>query len=236
MPFYRQILRISPACIAIAFLCPPPLSAIDDPDYSTALSHLQTGEWDQSLRTIEASLESTPDPAKFLELKGRVLTAQEKYEDAIATLRSALEKNPQRFTVHSHLGEAYFRQGDWTNAFANFRIHAESDPPAVESRLKMIYCLCAVENYAAAHKLGSTLDPVDTYSPVYYFGRAAIAHFNNHMDDYENALRQVRTIYGNDTFNTYMPDLLFLMKTVKSQDHPPASTRPEPAPPSPSTP
>jgi tetratricopeptide (TPR) repeat protein len=204
--------------LAVFTFCSLTASAIDDPAYAKALSFLQTNEADQALALIEAELKTTSASDRYLELKGRVFHSQGKYQEAREQYEEALKANPKRFTAYFHIGETYFRQGNWSDAFTHYRIHAESDPPAVDSRLKMIYCLSAVENFAAALKLCSTLDPVDTYSPAYYFGRACLDHFRGNIEEYNTALRQVRTIYGTESYNHYMPDLLHLIKSTRSGD------------------
>ncbi|MEO0454771.1 MAG: tetratricopeptide repeat protein [Verrucomicrobiota bacterium] len=191
---------------------------IEDETYSEALSHLKTNELDEAEAIVRAQLKDQPASGKFNELLGRIIFAKKNYDEAINHYQATLEQSPERVSIYYHMGDAYFRQMNWADAFANFRAHAESDPPAIQSRLKMIYCLAAVENYAAAIKLISTLDPIDNFSPAYYYGRAALAHCKNETEDFENALRQVRTIYGTDTFNSYMPDLIFLMKATRKEE------------------
>ncbi len=205
------------ACLVSAFAWVPISQAIDDPDYAKALSHLQTNELDQAMELVDTELKKAPESVPYLEIKGRILHRQGKYEEARERFDKALSLNPERYTIYFHLGETYFQQANWSEAFTNYRIHAESDPPAVNSRLKMIYCLSAVKNFPAALKLCSTLDPVDTYSPAYYFGRAALAHFQKKEEEYNQSLRQVQTIYGIDTFNIYMPDMLTLIKSTKGE-------------------
>jgi tetratricopeptide (TPR) repeat protein len=198
---------------ALALLLPLAAHAQqDNPDYTEAFGLFKAGPPAEALRILDSHLATQPADARALLLKARILIDRTQYAEAGHILELARQADPQVREFHALMGEIAFRQQQWAEAFAHYRQHTDSPPASKDSILKMIYCLVAVENYAASLKLVATLDPADPVDPHYYFARAALAFRQGKNQDYENALRQARTIYGMELFQQFEPDLLFTLK------------------------
>lgn len=185
-------------------------------DYQETLVAFKSGKLEQALQLADAYLIKNPDP-KGLELKGRILHAQGKYNEAETFYFSALEKNPDMISPHFHLGEAAFKRRAWSESIQYFRYHLSKSQDSKNSILKLIYSYLVTGNYPEAARWLTALDPVDETNPAYYFARAATAYSNQKNQEYKDVLQQARTIYGNDVFNSYEPDLLFLLKNLSKQ-------------------
>lgn len=181
--------------------------------YQEALVALKSGKLEQALQEVDAYIVKSSAPKGF-ELKGRILHAQGKYSEAETFYFSALEKDSELVSPHFYLGEASFKRKAWSEAIQYYRVHISKNKTAKESILKTIYCYLISGNFPEAARWLTALDPVDENSPAYYFARAATAFSENKMPEYTELLRQVRTLYGNDVFNTYEPDLLFALKAL----------------------
>jgi tetratricopeptide (TPR) repeat protein len=186
-------------------------------DYQEALVAFKSGKTDQALQLVDAFLVKTPLPRGF-ELKGRILHAQGKYEEAERFYFTALEKDPELVSPHFYLGEAAFKLKAWSESIQYFRYHLSKAKDSKDSILKMIYAYIATGNFPEAARWTTALDPVDEFRPCYYFARAAMAFSSGKQKDYAETLQQARTIYGNDIFNTYEPDLLFLLKSLPKSE------------------
>lgn len=186
-------------------------------DYQEALVALKSGKPDQALQLVDALLVRNPLP-RAIELKGRILHAQGKYVEAENFYFSALEKDPAMVSPHFYLGEASFRRKAWSESIQYFRNHLSKAKDSKDSILKMIYAYIATGNFAEAARWTTALDPVDEFYPCYYFGRAAMAFSEGKLKEYSEILQQARTIYGNDVYNAYEPDLLFLLKALSKRE------------------
>lgn len=191
----------------------PCLTAEATDDYQEALVALKSGKPDQALQLIDALLVKNPLPRAF-ELKGRILHAQGKYAEAENFYFSALEKDPQLITPHFYLGEAAFRRKAWSESIQYFRNHLSKAKESKDSILKMIYAYIATGNFPEAGRWTTALDPVDEFNPSYYFARAAMTYSGGRQKEYNEILQQARTIYGNEVYNSYEADLLFLQKAL----------------------
>jgi tetratricopeptide (TPR) repeat protein len=199
----------------LTFFVLAPLSMANEKgdDYQEALVAYKSGQYDQALERVDALLVKSVLPRGF-ELKGRILHAQGKYLEAETTYFSALEKDPELHSVHYYLGEAAFKRKSWSEGIQYFRVHLAKVPGSKDSILKMIYCYLATGHFPEAGRWITALDPVDEFSPAYYFARAAISYATDKHKEYAEILQQSRTIYSNEIFNQYEPDLLFLLKSL----------------------
>ncbi|MEM6884701.1 MAG: tetratricopeptide repeat protein [Verrucomicrobiota bacterium] len=184
--------------------------------YSEALSHLKTRQLDQALLAINRSLEESETAAAY-ELKGRILSESGQSEAAMDSFQKVTELEPKRASVYYHIGQVYFKDELWSDAFGAYRHALELDPERKASILKMIYCLVIMENYPMAHQWLTTLDPTNDLTPDYYFARAAMAYATGTPEEYVNILRQARTIYSTQVFNRYEPELLRVVQQIKSR-------------------
>ncbi len=188
--------------------------------YSEALTHFKTRHFEAALDTIDQALKSDPSASAY-ELKGRILIELEQPEQAFEQFKTVTELEPKRGSVHYFIGEAFFKEERWSEAFGAYRFALELDPEYQASILKMIYCLVIMENYPLAHQWLTTLDPTNDLKPDYYFARAAMSYATGTAEDYIKVLRQARTIYSTQDFNRYEPDLLRVVQKVKSRQKKP---------------
>lgn len=208
-------LRITVFVLILGYILPSfhLLAANPADDYQETLVAFKSGKLEKALQLADAYLVKNTDP-KGLELKGRILHAQAKYNEAETFYFSALEKNPEMISPHFYLGEAAFKRRAWSESIQYFRFHLSKSKESKDSILKLIYSYLVTGNYPEAARWLTALDPVDETNPAYYFARAATAYSNQKSQEYNDVLQQARTIYGNEIFNSYEPDLLFLLKDM----------------------
>jgi len=202
--------------ITTLFLSGLPTGSLLADSYSEALTHLKTRQLDSALLSINASIEST-ESANALELKGRILSEMNQHVEAMKSFQQAAELEPERGSVYYYIGEVYFKDQLWGDAFSAYRHALELDPKRKASILKMIYCLVIMENYPMAHQWLTTLDPTNDFNPDYYFARAIMAYATGTPEEYIDVLRQARTIYSTQVFNRYEPALLRVVQILKNR-------------------
>jgi tetratricopeptide (TPR) repeat protein len=191
--------------------------------YSEAITYYQTGKLDLALQSIDSALVEQ-DNAAAHELKGRIYAKMSKPALALQQFERVIELDPKRGSVHYFIGEVFFEQERWSEAFGAYRYALELDSEYRAAILKMIYCQIIMENYPIAHRWLTTLDPTNDLKPDYYFARAAMAFATDTPDQYVSALRQARTIYSTQVFNRYEPDLLRVVKQVSNRKKQPATS------------
>jgi len=201
----------------ILLLAGAPVSTLQADSYSEALTHLKTRQFDEALATIDRSISESGSAAAY-ELKGRILNGLNQPEAAMESFRKVTELEPKRGSVHYYIGQVFFKENHWSEAFTAYRHALELDPERKNSILKMVYCLVIMENYPMAHQWLTTLDPTNDLKPDYYFARAAMAYATGTPDEYISVLRQARTIYSTQVFNRYEPDLLRIVQILKKRE------------------
>lgn len=206
--------------LAFALLLPlvlPTLQAQEEDAYQEAFVAYKSGKSIQALELVDAMLVKDPSP-RALELKGRILHETGKYKEAEDFYFAALGKDPGMISPHFYLGEAAFRRKSWSESIQYFRVHIskveDSPKNAKNSILKLIYCYIATGNLPEAARWITTLDPTDDFNPAYYFARAAMAFATGKTSEYNEALQQARTVYSNEVYNQFEPDLLFTLKNM----------------------
>jgi tetratricopeptide (TPR) repeat protein len=182
--------------------------------YQEAFVAYKSGKLDDALARTNDLLAKPPNDAALLLLKGRILIKQGKYKESQDSLFQANGLNPELHEVHYYLGESAFLQAHWGEAVQYYRVYLSKAPGQREALLKIIYCYLAAGDLANSSKLITGLDPADDQSPAYYFARAALAFATDKPAEYQEALQQARTIYGNDVYGEYEPDLLFTLKKI----------------------
>ncbi|MDD5260585.1 MAG: tetratricopeptide repeat protein [Methylacidiphilales bacterium] len=220
--------RINPSSLALV-LCIPILAqfstfasepSVPEDSYQEAFAVFKAGQLNEALQRVDALLAKTPAEARTLELKGRILLGLGKYQQAQDFFFNAIDKNPEQYSAHFYLGESAFRLEHWGEAVQYYKIYLNKVPTGKLAVLKMIYCHLASRNLTDAAKWITTLDPVDELHPYYYFARAALAYSTGKTSEYQEALQQARTIYGNDVYTELEPDLLFVLKKIKANNTP----------------
>ncbi len=201
----------------MGILCLVPASRGSQEIYSEALAQFKSSQYEVAIQTVDRAEPESPQKIPLLELKGRILAALGKHEEALMEFQKVVALDDKRASAHFHVGEVFFSQKKWPEAFGAFRYALDMDSQYRTPILKMIYCLIIMENYPAAHQWISTLDPTDDMSPDYYFGRAAMELATGSMQEHNDLLRQARTIYSTEVFNRFEPDLLRVAKVLKER-------------------
>jgi tetratricopeptide (TPR) repeat protein len=207
-----------------AVLAVTPLAAAQTPAeaYSDAYAAFRAGQLEEAMQRVDALLTAETPAARTLELKGRILHAMGRYEDAEKFYFQALEKDPGLASVHFHLGEAAFRRAAWADALQYYSVHLREQRGSRATALKLVYCYVASGNLTDAAKWMQAFDPADELEPTYYFARAALARALGKPAEADEALRQARTLYGNDVFARYDGDFTFLIRHLTSPPPTPA--------------
>ncbi len=84
------------------------------------------------LQSLVKQYESEAAPA-YLEF-GRVLIHNEKYQEAVTYLRSAIERAPDSSLAHSELGIALIKQGQWDAALPEIQAAVDRQPTSAKYR------------------------------------------------------------------------------------------------------
>jgi tetratricopeptide (TPR) repeat protein len=207
-----------PASPATTTVVIDPGPAPQAPVMQEALIALKSGKPDAALQEAEAALAKLPDNPAALEIKARALTALGKNADAQTVLFQLLEKHPDYHTAHYYLGEAAFRERNYSQALQYYGVYSEKDKENTLVRLKMVYCLVGMQQPVPASKLANTLNPKDEVEPSYPLARAAIARAAGDAARYEEWIQLARTNYSNARINEFMPDLLFVLKGLEARE------------------
>jgi len=216
---FRPLLIPAGLALAAAGILPSPAARASDNAnsyYQEAFVALKSGKIDEALERVDALLVKTPAEPRTLELKGRILIAKNRPAEAMEFLFQAVEKKPDLYSVHYYLGDAAFKLGHWAEASQYYQIFLSKVPDGKQGVLKLIYCYLCSRNLPGAAKWITALDPVDELHPYYYFARAALAFATQKPREYQEALQQARTIYGNDVYSEFEPDLQYTLKTIKN--------------------
>ena len=182
--------------------------------YQEAFVAFKSGKNADALQLTNNLLNANPTDSAVLLLKGRILIKESRFKEAQDFLFMASEKNPKLDEVHFQLGEAAFGLEKWGEAVQYYRVYLSKVPGAADAVLKVIYCYLAAGDLHNSSRLITSLDPADDLHPCYYFARAALAFAANKHAEYQEALQQARTIYGNDVYGDYEPDFLFILKKI----------------------
>lgn len=200
----------------ILFLATTSVGFSEQNPHSVALSHIKLGQPQEALAILAPLLENDPKP-QTLELQGRAKFHLNDLNGALAAFDQAISADPKRASTHYHVGEVFFQQKRWSEALGAFRYALELEPKNKAPILNLIYCLIAMENFPTAHKWITTLDPSNELDPDYYFARAAMAAATEKPQEYIDVLRQARTLYSTEVFNRYEPNLLHVVKVIRSR-------------------
>lgn len=205
-------------------LAAAPLAGANPPAdaYSSAFAAFRAGQLEEAMQRVDALLAAEPPVARTLELKGRILHALGRFEDAEKFYFQALEKDPGLASVHFHLGEAAFRRASWADALQYYSVHLREQRGSRATALKLVYCYVASDNLTDAAKWMQAFDPADELEPTYYFARAALARAAGKPAEADEALRQARTLYGNEVYARYDGDFAFLTRRMTPAQRAPA--------------
>ncbi|MEM9400082.1 MAG: CDC27 family protein [Verrucomicrobiota bacterium] len=192
------------------------LLAQGDSSYSEAFGLYKSGDYDKAWTIVSKKIATEDKNAQLLELAGRILTAQKKYDEAETKLLEAISLEAKRYSANFYLGENAFQQDRWDEAASYYAVHIRHHEDAANSILKSVYAYIAMGNLPKASMLALKLDINDPLHPGYYFAKAALASVKDMSVQREKLLRQARTIYGQTLFSQYQFEFLKLEKLLRS--------------------
>ena len=157
--------------------------------------------FDGKFDAAQAALEKvTDDPSvkpKLLDLRGKILLEQQKYDEALAAFTAAHEADPTIFPPHVHMGDTFLRQGKWAEAREVYtEIMSKSNVLMVHELLRygvLLTYLGEKNDTGAKEALGWITFPSET--PSYYYAQAAWAFTHGDKRSGEKWLRTAGEMY-----------------------------------------
>jgi predicted negative regulator of RcsB-dependent stress response len=185
--------------------------AADDTPLSTAMAAFKQGHYAEAKASVEDGLKQTPGEPHLLVLQGRIALAEKKTTEALALFKSALAQKDCPATVHIYRGDALLVSGEAAAAQEAYETFLAQDK-SLKVRLRVVYAQIQQNNFAAAQKTATQLDPLDAINPAYFFAQAALNEARGDSSGAKVSLERARTNYGNAIFADYYGDYLLLTK------------------------
>lgn len=158
--------------------------------------YLNTGQIDEALTYLDKAIERNPDVANYYQVKGSIyayLYEQEgtHRDDAIKTLKKALELDNSLADANYHLGNIYYLQAEKVKDKAGYINYKDTKAiEAAEKQYTEIYKI-AIEYFEKAHELNKTdLATLQRLKSLYYM-------FMQKDSSYEAKYKQVRDEINN---------------------------------------
>jgi len=120
-----RLLRSAPALLVIAGLAAAHSSIARSQQAGTSkdFEHLYNeGLYEEAVRSLGATIATTPDDASLHYWLGRSLYQMHDYTRAMASLERANALDPSRSDYHDWLGKAYGRKAEESNPFSAFSL------------------------------------------------------------------------------------------------------------------
>ncbi len=108
------------------------------------------GELDAALQAVEKILEHEPADWSTLLLKGRLLIAEQKPQEAVVLLQKMLQTYPGSPEVRYELGHAYFSSGNYPGAVQMFDQALEAAPTLSQAAGAKAMALFQLDDFAGA--------------------------------------------------------------------------------------
>jgi Flp pilus assembly protein TadD len=97
--------------------------------YNLAASLVQSGEFAEAERHFRAALEKKPNTQTYTGL-GIALWQQDRQDEAIVSLRKAIDVDPQNAAAYDHLGTLLIQQGKLEEAASTYGLLVRNRPSA----------------------------------------------------------------------------------------------------------
>ncbi len=155
--------------------------------------HYRNGEYQEAIESVLIELEKHPEEmtCKVYQLVGMSEFRLGRFEDAIASLRKAIEADPDYGKCYSRLGQIYYGMGQYENARLNYAKAIEIMPdylPAIESLGHTYRKLGEIEE--AARQYAHCLE-LNDFDPV---ATTALAEIEMERGDLESAVDRLETL------------------------------------------
>jgi len=95
------------------------------------------GKFDEALVHFDQAIAARPDDGQMYTMKGIVLRALHRNDEAIAAFREALRHPPVFALTHLNLGRALIEKKEWAAAAAQFRLAIEKDPQNLPAHVSL---------------------------------------------------------------------------------------------------
>jgi len=135
-----------------------------DPEFASAHYNLaaylsRSGEYAEAERHFRAALDVNPSAAAYTGL-GAVLYHQEKVDDAVASLKAAIEADPDYPRAYDQLAAIQVQQGELDDAASNYRLLVSKQPSASghEKLARVLMQLGRVDEARKEMELAKALD------------------------------------------------------------------------------
>ncbi|MEO6847953.1 MAG: tetratricopeptide repeat protein [Chthoniobacterales bacterium] len=168
-------------------------------DANTALNKKQ---YDVSLAALQKA-ETLLGPSSIsLNLKGAVLVAQKKFDDALVAYNKALTLDPKFFPAQYNVGDADFQQAHYQKAADYFKKLLEEYPNNELLQFMIFLCYVELDNKVEAQKWMETI-PFPSNTPSWYYAKAVWEIKNGHKNEATEYLNGSSFIFGdqNELFN-----------------------------------
>ena len=104
---------------------------------------------------------SDPNAAKLLEQKGAEAYKNKNYQDAINYFRSALEKVPEKVSLHYNMGLSFYEMNDFTTACDSFKKALRINKDYEDARYMLSVSYFQLRDYAQAEREARRLKAIN---------------------------------------------------------------------------
>ena len=207
----------------------------------------QQRDFEGALKSLDLAETAAPNDAAMLNLRGEILLAQEKFEEAEATFRKTLEANPKFREAQYNLAQISFKKGEYAKARDRFEAlfaetpGGEKNQAAQLIKYKIFMTLLLEEKDASAQQLMDQFKFTGD-TPALYYAQAAWEFKHGRVEQGNDWVISARKIYSpalNMVFADSFYDLTWLEKpsdgtaapasALAQADAAPAAGEPTPA-------
>lgn len=150
-----RLLRLTLGLCAASLLCLSTAAQADDIQDANKL--LKQGEYVHAMEKVDSHLASDPKNPQARFLRGLILKAQGKDDEALATFRGLTEDYPELPEPHNNLAVLYAAQGKYDEALASLKMAIRINPgyATAQENLGDVYSRMAGLAYERAAKQDS---------------------------------------------------------------------------------
>ncbi len=180
----------------------------------------QQRDFEGALKSLDVAETAVPNDAEALNLRGEILLAQEKFEDAEGIFRKALAANPKFREAQYNLAQISFKKGEYAKARDRFEAlfaetpGGEKNQAAQLIKYKIFMTLLLEEKEVAAQRLMDQFKFTGD-TPALYYAQAAWEFKHGRAEQGNDWVTSARKIYSpalNMVFADSFYDLAWLEK------------------------
>ncbi len=164
----------------------------------SALVDFNRKAYDKALDDLAPALLADPQNAEALNLKGAILTKQQKYAEALACYNQALKSSPGFFPARYNIGALLALRQQWEEAIDYYRnlLIEQPNNELVEYKLLLLLLHQNADSELQA-KLFATDLPTNT--PAWYYAKASRLYKKGDPKEAAKYLEVARNVYGDKT-------------------------------------